>query len=129
MANYEGYRFYRSLFEDDMVPNKPAILRFEGRKAVVQRSFRWADHVNEYWDEALNPNRYGNTLGKHVARNLRELCQIYSRQPQAFVPSGDPGLAQRYAHIGLKDTSAFRLDRVCSPDRVSASLQSSGDLP
>ena len=30
VANYEGYRFYRSLFEDGVVPGKPAIVRFAG---------------------------------------------------------------------------------------------------
>jgi hypothetical protein len=56
VANYEGHRFFRSLFEDDIVPGKSAILRWEDNHWVIQREFDWGDHVNEYWDEALNIN-------------------------------------------------------------------------
>ena len=52
VANYEGHRFYRSLFENDIIEGKPAILRWEDDGWVIQREFDWADHVNEYWDEA-----------------------------------------------------------------------------
>lgn len=119
VANYEGYRFYRSLFEDDVIAGKPAIIRFEGDRAVVQRSFAWSDHVNEYWDEALNPNHFSRNLAKHIARNLEELCTDYARDPSAFVLHSHPDLESRYAHIGLRDTSSFRLDQVCEDDRVS----------
>ena len=35
VANYEGYRFYRSLFEDDIIPGKPAILAWKnGRQSL-----------------------------------------------------------------------------------------------
>ncbi len=48
VANYEGYRFYRSLFDDDVISGKTAILRWENNRWVIQREFDWADHVNEY---------------------------------------------------------------------------------
>ena len=42
VANYEGHRFYRSLFEDNIVPGKPAILRWENDAWVIQRPYTWA---------------------------------------------------------------------------------------
>jgi len=120
VANYEGYLFYRSLFEDDLVAGKPAIIHFVGDRAVVQRPFDWRDHINEYWDEALNPNRYSPSLGKHVARNLEHLCADFERDPAAFIPRTNPTLERRYAHLGLRDASDFRLDQVCDSDRISA---------
>ena len=119
VANYEGYLFYRSLFEDDIANDKPAIIRFEGDRAVVQRPFEWSDHVNEYWDEALNPNHFSPNLGKHVARNLEQLCTDFERNPTAYIPHTNPTLERRYAHIGLREASDFRLDAVCESDQVS----------
>ena len=66
VANYEGHRFFRSLFEDDIISGKPAILRWENNGWIVQREFDWADHVNEYWDEALNINHFDALLYKHM---------------------------------------------------------------
>jgi len=62
VANYEGYRFYRGLFEDGVVEGKPAILSWRDGHWVVQRAFSWADHVNAYWDEALNVNHFDDVL-------------------------------------------------------------------
>ena len=57
VANYEGYRFYRSLFEAGVVHGKVAIFRWLDDRPVRQRAFTWADHINPFWDEALNPQR------------------------------------------------------------------------
>ena len=46
VANYEGYRFYRSLFEDGIVEGKKAILDWRDGAWHVQREFTWADQVN-----------------------------------------------------------------------------------
>jgi len=50
---YEGYRFYRSLFEDAVVGDKPALLAWKQDHWIMQRPFDWSDHVNDFWDEAL----------------------------------------------------------------------------
>ena len=62
VANYEGHRFYRALFEDGINGDKPAILRWEHGRWVIQRPFTFADHVSEYWDEALQPNDFDRWL-------------------------------------------------------------------
>jgi hypothetical protein len=113
VANYEGHRFYRSLFEDDIVEGKPAILRWEGNGWVIQRDFDWADHVNEYWDEALLINSYDGLLYKRIHDRLLSLCPEYWEQPSLYSIVNEERLKRRYAHLGLKDNSELRLDSLC----------------
>lgn len=113
VANYEGYLFYRSLFEDNIIPGKPAIIAWEGRRAGVQRPFDWRDHVNNYWDEALNPSFYDKLIRRRVVRNLGELCHTYHDTPERFVAPDDEALRSRYAHLKMRDTSDYRLDNLC----------------
>lgn len=114
VANYEGLLFYRSLFEDGAIPGKKAIIRFENGRAWQERPFTWADHVNDFWDEALNPSYLGKQLQRHVARRLPELCPLYRQDPGRWVAKGEEGLERRYAHIGMKDARFNRLDQVCA---------------
>lgn len=132
VANYEGYLFYRSLFEDGIVPGKGAIVIFENGGenggendgenggARIARPFAWGDHVNEYWDEALNPSLLGAGLRHHVSRELSALCSVYATRLDLFVPVRDAELARRYAHIGMKDARYNRLDRFCSGEPLPA---------
>jgi len=113
VANYEGHRFYRSLFEDDIVPGKPAILRWEDGGWVVQRDFDWADHVNEYWDEALNVNHFDALLYKHVHKKLVNMCPLYWDQPDLYTIADEAPLRERYSHLQLHSTRELRLDSLC----------------
>lgn len=113
VANYEGHRFYRSLFEDDIVPGKPAILRWEGDGWIIQRDFDWADHVNEYWDEALNINRFDILVYKHMRKRLIGLCPQYWENPALYTIENEEALKARYAQIQLHDTAHLRLDSLC----------------
>ena len=123
VANYEGHRFYRSLFEDDIVPGKPAILRWEDGGWIVQREFDWADHVNEYWDEGLNVNHFDALLYKHVHEKLVGMCSMYWEQPGLYTIADEEPLKARYAHLQLYDTSELRLDSLCP---VQVYLESRG---
>lgn len=122
VANYEGYRFYRSLFEDDIVPGKPAILAWRGNKWVVQQTFTWADFVNEYWDEALNVNHFDGLLYPHMKERLETFCPDYREDPDRYGidPESEAELQSRYSHLQLRDTSELRLDRLCAPGSDSA---------
>lgn len=113
VANYEGYRFYRSLFEDNIVPGKPAILSWEDESWKIQRAFTWADHVNAYWDEALNVNHFDNLLYPHMKERLSEFCSEYQEQPSRYRVENEQALKARYAHLQLRDTSELRLDSLC----------------
>lgn len=116
VANYEGYRFYRSLFEDDVVPGKPAILRWQDDRWVVQRPFTWADHVNDYWDEALNVNHFDELLYPHMKERLLEFCPEYLEAPELYRIEHEAALRKRYADLQLRDTSELRLPELCPPD-------------
>ncbi len=113
VANFEGYRFYRSLFEDDVIPGRPAILRWEDGGWVIQREFDWADHVNEYWDEALNMNSYDVLLRKRMHKKLVNICPQYWQDPAIYRIANEEELRGRYAHLGMRDTRDTRLDALC----------------
>jgi hypothetical protein len=113
VANFEGHRFFRSLFEDDVVPGKPAILRREGDGWTVQREFDWADHVNEYWDEALNVNHFDALLYGHMYEEFISYCPRYWKDPSLYTIVNETRLKNRYSHLGLRDNSVLRLDSLC----------------
>lgn len=115
VANYEGHLFYRSLFEDGIIPGKPAILAWRGEAWEMQRPFDFADHVNPYWDEALNINHYDKLLYSHMKERLQEYCSDYELRP-AMYRFGDEHLLQdKYHHLQLRETSELRLGRLCPP--------------
>jgi len=113
VANYEGHLFYRSLFEDDVIPGKPAILRWDDGEWVVQRDFDWADHVNPYWDEALNMNSYDALLRNRMYDRLASLCPQYWENPALYEIEDEAQLREQYAHLGMRETRATRLDNLC----------------
>jgi hypothetical protein len=116
VANYEGYRFYRSLFENDVIPGKPAIIQWQGERPVIRREFTWRDHVNDYWDEALNPSYLNPGLQRHVERFLKTLCTEFAKDPAAFKSAREDELRLRYAEVGLKDNRRNLVERVCAPE-------------
>ena len=116
VANYEGYLFYRSLFEDEIIPGKPAIFRWEDDGWVMQREFDCADHVNEYWDEALNINAYDRLLQNRMANKLADFCPQYWQDPAIYTIQNEKELQDRYAHLGMRDTRSMRLGELCQGD-------------
>ena len=118
VANFEGYRFYRSLFEDDFIPGKPAILRWDDGQWAIQREFDWADHVNAFWDEALNPNQYSRLPRIYVRRQLVAMCDSFWEQPDLYIAEERAELSERYAHIGLVENSDLRMDVLCTSEAL-----------
>jgi len=115
VANYEGYVFYRSLFEDDVIPGKPAILAWRDGGWEVQRPFDFRDHVNEYWDEAINVNHYDALLYDHMRERLTEYCDEYRQAPESFEVKDEEALKRRYSHLQMRDASELRLSNLCAP--------------
>ena len=113
VANYEGYRFYRSLFEDDVVGNKPSILAWKQDHWIMQRPFDWSDHINDYWDEALNINHYDKLLYPHMKTRLLTLCDDYWSYPELFTVHNEAALKTHYDHLQLRDASELRLSNLC----------------
>ncbi len=115
VADFEGYRFYRSLFEDGIIPGKPAILRWQDDHWQIQRPFTWADHVDAYWDEALEPNKYQKGLRRAMRVRLREFCGDEAEAPDLYrLPADvDVGLAARYEELHLRADPDMRLGAIC----------------
>jgi hypothetical protein len=114
VSNWEGYLFYRGLFEDGIVAGKPALVRFEKGGARLARAFTWSDHVNDYWDEALLPSYWSPALERAMKPRVEALCPDYERVPSAFVPRDEAALTERYAGIGLRLAPQNRIDHVCA---------------
>jgi hypothetical protein len=117
VANYEGYLFYRSLFEDDIIAGKQAILAWENGHWIMQRPFDWADHVNDYWDEALNINHYDFVLYPHMKARLLTFCDDFRAAPRLFAVHNEDALIYRYRNLQLRDTSELRLGSLCMNDQ------------
>jgi hypothetical protein len=113
VANYEGYLFYRSLFEDSIIEGKTAILAWENDHWKMQRPFDWADHVNDYWDEALNINHYDQLLYPHMKVRLLTFCEDFLAAPEMFEVQDEAALKHRYRNLQLRETSELRLDNLC----------------
>jgi len=113
VANYEGYLFYRSLFEDNIIPGKPAILAWQDGHWIIQRLFTFADHVNAYWDEALNISHFDKWLYPYMKPRLTTFCPDYLAAPESWVIEDEQSLQERYAHLQLRDTSELRLSVLC----------------
>lgn len=116
VSNYEGYRFHRDLFEDNRENGKPAILRWDRDRFVLQRPFDWRDYVNAYWDEGLEISRYDRLLYPYMRKRFLAHCADYAKAPARFTidPAEEARLRARYARIGLLDTNELRLDRLCA---------------
>lgn len=125
VANYEGYLFYRGLLHDGVVGGKPALFRWQQGGLVRQRDFTWRDHVNEFWDEALNPNAYSPALRPFAEQRLLRLCEDFAARPERYQVADAERLFARYRHVGVLDTSwlapANYLPTHC-PSRASAGL-------
>ena len=113
VANYEGWLFYRSLFVDNVAGGKPAILMWQENKYVKQRPFTWVDHVNAYWDEAMNPSFNVKSLNKRLRDSILSLCPEANRSPEHYLVNDDEVLWQRYQHIGLKDNRENQFEAIC----------------
>ncbi|MYD96297.1 MAG: hypothetical protein F4X98_02775 [Gammaproteobacteria bacterium] len=108
VANYEGYRFFRGLFEGDMVAGKGPMFRWESGRPIRLRSFTWADHVNPFWDEMLNPASYAVGFVPYLQRRLLTLCDDFGRRPGRYRIENFDALNKRYRLLGMHANEELR---------------------
>jgi hypothetical protein len=114
VANYEGWLFYKSLYEDNVIPGKPAILIRKDGRWLQQRPFSWADHITEYWDEALNPSYNVPSLNKRLRSAIERLCPLYDENPSSYrIQQDDDVLWLRYADLNMRDNRSNRFEVIC----------------
>ena len=76
VSNYDGYRFWKRLFNSKISPHKSPYLNCEKGQLVFSELFDWRDYVNLAWDEAVNCNDYRDRfIEKKVMRRVLELEQ------------------------------------------------------
>ena len=74
----------------------------------MQREFDWADHVNEYWDEALNVNHFDRGLYGYMHDTFVAMCPEYWERPDLYTITNEGELQERYVHLELRDTSELQ---------------------
>ena len=123
VSNYEGYRFYRSLFEDDVVAGKQAIVRWDRDHWIVQRDFDWNDHVNAYWDEGLEISDYDRLMTKAARKLWPEFCGDWAKDPSRYAipPDEDARLAARYSMLQLRPRPELKMAAICSAQTAAGS--------
>ena len=114
IANYEGFLFYRGLFNDNVVSGKSAMFRWQDERLVRQRPFTWADHVNALWDELFNPNVYIRSLLPHIEQRMLRLCDDYANRPERYRKQNLEALRERYPHLGMRDAAFLDPDTFLS---------------
>ena len=114
VANFEGMRFYRSLFENEVVAGKAAVVSWTSDGPVISRPFTWSDHINDYWDEALNPGWMVDSLEKRLRLKVTAACTQARESPDAYRSEQDAALWARYSGIGLIDARHMQFEAVCS---------------
>lgn len=98
VANYEGFLFYRSLLGDD----EDALLICKNGNLEKRRDFTWADHVNAFWDEMLNPSYFRQALVPAIERRMLRLCSDYSERPTRYQIKDSDVLQARYRVITMR---------------------------
>ena len=105
IANYEGFLFYRSLFNSGVVDGREAIFRCEGGNFEKQRDFTWEDHVNALWDEMINPSYYRKSLVPAIEQRMLQLCSDYEKRPRRYQVENQEDLQLKYQAITLRESS------------------------
>ena len=114
VANYEGYRFFRGLFHGDIVAGKGPMFRWQSGRPIRQRMFTWADHVNPFWDEMLNPANYAVGFVPYLQRRLLTLCDDFQRRPERYRVENFDVLNERYGLLGMRANEALHPARYLS---------------
>ena len=70
VANYNGYTFWKSLFNDEDGNN---YISCRNGKFYLSRRFSFAEYVDAGWDEAINCNAYPESVAVRVNKVIAEL--------------------------------------------------------
>ena len=121
VANFEGFLFYRSFFEDEVIPGKQALFKWHDDHWQLQRYFDWKDHVNAYWDEGINLNYYDKWLLPHVKNVFLAQCPYFSKVPDSFEidQAIELRLKAKYKDIELRPNLELKLSTLCESTSVS----------
>jgi len=114
VANFEGHLFYRNLLKK--VGTLEPLLQWTDNGVLRMREFDIRDHVNPFWDEALNTSQFRPSVGEHFLSAILDLCPEYERNPNLYEISEaeDQFLRQKYSHLELLSNKAYRMSQVCS---------------
>ncbi len=122
VANYEGYLFFKSLFEQTTNVAGlvvPPLITWDHGWPRFQRNFTWENHVSPLWDEALFPSYFQPALQLFMDGVLGlRFCFNYRLDPASFDMQPTQSqieniIAQRYGNIRFIYNWQNRLDLLC----------------
>jgi hypothetical protein len=112
VANYQGFMWFK-----EVTSSTSAYIGWTKDGLPYQKKlFDLVDFVNDYWNEAMNPNEFSDNLQPFVTAALYKYCNIYSKFSGRFVSTKSQDLEDRFGTVGLSALSKrqrFRLDIVC----------------
>lgn len=101
-ANYAGFEFYAGLLEE----GSPARLD-EASCVVLDRPFRWLEHIDGHVDESQNPSVYRRVLAEPLRLGLEErapeFCEEGPLEPLVDAPWVGPRLPQEHRTVSLSE--------------------------
>ncbi len=116
VANYEGLRFYNTLFSggDGHAPLVEWIRRSgEAPRIRTLRPFDLREWVNPYWDEVTNPSAFTPVFWRSMRRNMKEVCASFHRVPALFAAGDLKTLSEQYPGIHFARVRSQSLSEAC----------------
>ncbi|MCC6277004.1 MAG: hypothetical protein IT289_03700 [Oligoflexia bacterium] len=111
VANYEGLKFYQSLFY--LTEFGAPLLRKVLGGFELTRPFDIRNHVSPFWDEVILPSRYQPSLKVRVLEALKQSCHKRLTASTTLSTHDELGLRLKYQNLDLDYQDDLKIDRIC----------------
>jgi len=116
IADYEGMLFFRSLFDENILHPRGAILTIRDGRIVQQREFDIRDHFTPFWNEAILPSSFKPKVQKLVEVSIPERCSAYRNLPELYDIEYvyRSNLYLRYHQLPIRRNDNLLMSKVCN---------------
>ncbi len=129
VANHEGFLFYRSLFEDGVVDDRPGDHRVRRLRSASAPAVRLPRPRQRLLGRGAQPEPLRPAAARADAASAeRPLRPVPGRSGAMGLPR-DAELRARYSHLGMRDGTTHRLDRVCETESRGTAVTAAAAQP
>ena len=97
VANYDGYQFWRNLFDSKKSPSDDPYIECQNGNLVQLRRFSWNEYITDAWDEGINCNKFRSPSMKNkIDSQVLRLEQLDSGRRYQCPIRRCQGLDERY---------------------------------
>jgi hypothetical protein len=115
VTNFEGFLFYKSIFQKNIVGSKSAIVSWNGSRPQILRDFDIKDHTSPLWNEALFPSHFQLSVKNKVKRALFMKCEDSEVRGNMHKYDLDEApLLKKYPDLELKIDPYYKLRNICN---------------